>query len=218
VLYYNVNFAFLLVDHAAARYKSLREKYRREKLVVSREYKSGTSPSQREQWPLFNVLSFLDKQIRPRKSSCSIKSTDPPHPLPQTCEELRDSNLEDVENTSDIVEIEEFADNFLEAAPETSETNNLLVEDIQIPSTSGGNLSGQTRKRGHSNSEVNTILQRLAVVAEKSIIKPTGAYYHFGQYVGEVLAKLSEQEADLAVEDIMSVLLNAKRKCRGQLC
>jgi hypothetical protein len=121
VLYYNVNFAFLLVDHAAARYKSLREKYRREKLVVSREYKSGTSPSQREQWPLFNVLSFLDKQIRPRKSSCSIKSS-------------------------------------------------------------------------------------------------TGAYYHFGQYVGEVLAKLSEQEADLAVEDMMSVLLNAKRKCRGQLC
>jgi hypothetical protein len=102
VLYYNVNFAFLLVDYAAARYKSLREKYRREKLIVSREYKSGTSPSQREQWPLFNILSFLDKQIRPRKSSCSIKSTDPPHPLPQTCEELRDSNLEDVENTSDI--------------------------------------------------------------------------------------------------------------------
>jgi hypothetical protein len=41
VLYYNVNFAFLLVDHAAARYKSLREKYRREKLIVSREYKQS---------------------------------------------------------------------------------------------------------------------------------------------------------------------------------
>jgi murein L,D-transpeptidase YcbB/YkuD len=104
-----------------------------------------------------------------------MKRTDPPNALSQTCEEPRDPNLENAENTSQMAEVEEFADNFLEVEPETPETNNLLLEDTKIRSTSRSNLSGQTtqtRRRGHSNFEVNAVLQRLAVVAEKSALCP----------------------------------------------
>jgi hypothetical protein len=55
-----------------------------------------------------------------------MKRTDPPNALSQTCEEPRDPNLENAENTSQMAEVEEFADNFLEVEPETPETNNLL--------------------------------------------------------------------------------------------
>lgn len=52
---------------AERRFKSIREKYRRRKILLERDSTNNVESSKLKRWDLFNKLSFLDDFMIPRK-------------------------------------------------------------------------------------------------------------------------------------------------------
>ena len=203
------------MERATFRYKSLREKFRRETLILSREYKSGISPSGREEWPLYEAMKFLERQIRPRKTASNIHVNEIEEVM--TVSQTQ-SSLDTVDFDEDQALDNQYEDLLLLPAAGCSNVPEVNISPVSAAMSMATPRQKAKRKQADISNDVSSILTRLTDVAEKSVQEKgtTSDYHHFGQYVSETLKKLPDREADLAIEDIMSVLLTAKRKCRGE--
>lgn len=52
---------------AERRFKSIREKYRRRKILLERDVTNNVEHSKLKRWDLYNKLGFLDDYMIPRK-------------------------------------------------------------------------------------------------------------------------------------------------------
>ena len=67
-----INFPFFLsyvhiATEAERRFKSIREKYRRRKILLERDVSNNVEHSKLKRWDLYNKLNFLDDYMIPRK-------------------------------------------------------------------------------------------------------------------------------------------------------
>ena len=56
-----------VATEAERRFKSIREKYRRRKILLERDVSNNVEHSKLKRWDLYNKLTFLDDYMIPRK-------------------------------------------------------------------------------------------------------------------------------------------------------
>lgn len=61
-----------IATEAERRFKSIREKYRRRKILLERDVSNNVEHSKLKRWDLYNKLTFLDDYMIPRKLVLSI--------------------------------------------------------------------------------------------------------------------------------------------------
>ena len=72
---YILFFTIITATEAERRFKSIREKYRRRKILLERDVSNNVEHSKLKRWDLYSKLGFLDDYMIPRKLVllCSIK-------------------------------------------------------------------------------------------------------------------------------------------------
>ncbi|GLV37550.1 hypothetical protein CBL_20362 [Carabus blaptoides fortunei] len=204
-------------DIVKARYKAIREKYRKEKIKIDQCTRSGAGQMDFEPWHLMKTLKFLDMVQTTRMTISNIKKVTPYNTVTHCATE--EVFLQDI--TGEI-----FAEEDLQCTPQSvceSPEGFPHISDSQTDifciSLSGKKQEVQdisnltpTHPKRKRNDKIETMVNRLANAAERISEKRTSEYDTFGLYVGQCLNKMPEDVANETIEKMNKVLYEAKKK------
>ncbi|CAG9772262.1 unnamed protein product [Ceutorhynchus assimilis] len=175
------------VSEAKARFKSLREKYRRELQAIEKLERSGAPASARPVWPLMSFFKFMYK--------CGEESQ-----MQTTSNFHLEEDTSHSSQTQPTISEEEFGIeeeyNFLDNFPSTNYTNN-----PPIPATPTS-ISEPTPKK----------MKMKAALQPKNI---TDRYELFSKFLASELRNISEPHASILMEELQVVIINYKRELRA---
>ncbi|KRT81085.1 Myb/SANT-like transcription factor [Oryctes borbonicus] len=190
------------VEIAQAKYKSLREKYRKEKLKIDAATCNGSGPIDFEPWYLLDRLSFFDDVMLKRRTITNVIPTLPVEDsiLP-TQDEIKMELLNDVQ-PEEMYTIEPIS------SPESSQIST---------HTSNNNTSNKLshKKRRYSNSPaLHMMINKIATVATETStpVRSHNRFQGIGSYVAETLNLMAEENADACVLEIITILNNHRKQ------
>ncbi|KAF5276220.1 hypothetical protein FQR65_LT04025 [Abscondita terminalis] len=181
-----------VVATVKARFKALREKYRRELQIEERLRRSGAPASTRPAWNLMSFFKFMNSRDDSREtiSNYANETSTVENSVDYTSETLNDHNY--------YSEVE-------------------IHEDLHIPTSSAAVVeSSQPKKRKNSHNgsdDIDNVLKDITD-AIRGVNENVTKYDQFSLYLATELKSLSANNADLLMDHLMMELLKFKAKVR----
>ncbi|XP_017780306.1 PREDICTED: uncharacterized protein LOC108565387 [Nicrophorus vespilloides] len=204
------------VDVVAARYKALREKYRKEKLKLDVSTRNGSGHMHYRQWHLMPSLKFLDDVQTKRKTVASItKSIMEKSSTAMAMPTVKQEHDDDDEYAdSDMLDMPESPTQLSPMmVPTAYESRTSSSENLHLPDAI---MENKGAKDGQD--DITAIMARLAAAAETTAakvrhVKPAidNEVNTFTKYVEQCLHNISEEYVDDAIRDIYNVLYKYKK-------
>lgn len=218
-LIFNIIISFIcLVSEAKARFKSLREKYRRELQAIEKLERSGAPASARPVWPLMSFFQYMYKcgEESQRQTTSNFPLEEDTSHSSQT-----QPTISEEEITFEIEDEYNFLDNF----PSTSSTNNPLTPATPISiseptpkkiktkaALQPKNITGELKQIDNVLMDVSTAINNLNT---KKIENNLDRYELFSKFLASELRNISEPHASILMEELQVVIINYKRELRA---
>lgn len=197
---------------AKARFKSLREKYRRELLIIEKLERSGAPASSRPVWPLMSFFKFMYKcggeQQRSTTSNISQETQS------SQASEVSTYNLNDSDEENIVIQLEEEENTF-----------QLTEQMANTPSTRVKKHKGKPVPAEASN--VNTELKQIDNIlvdvsaAINNLNNPKRGnpdrYDLFSQYMASELKNIGEPHSSILMEEMQMAMIKYKRNIRANM-
>ncbi|XP_030758045.1 uncharacterized protein LOC115883774 [Sitophilus oryzae] len=195
---------FCTVPEAKARFKSLREKYRRELQIIEKLGRSGAPASARPVWPLMSFFKYIYKcgEESQRHTTSNI---------PVQVDESQASQSSSLVNSDEESIILQFEE----------EDPNTVASTSTIDNT---RLTAPTPKKRKGKSTMETEIKQIdsvlldvstAITNLNSNKKYTDRYELFGQFMASELKNIGEPNASILMEDLQVTIINFTRTLRS---
>lgn len=173
------------------RFKALREKYRRETVIEEKCRRSGAPANSRPTWPLMSFFKFMNSQEENRDTTSNYASID----------EVQEFSFVD-EYENDVVIVDHDYDGHVD-------------EELEL-SRASTSVTPCRKKRKLADSPGDALLVDVSNALKSITQKPKVTKFdQFAQYLGAELNEMTEENANLLMEDINMLLIEFKRRCRS---
>lgn len=191
-----------------ARFKALREKYRREVALEEKLQRSGAPASVRPVWPLLSFFKFMNSCGREEERSTSSNI---PEERENQEEDFDIRNAASGSHGGEVVEeiFLEFGDNPMN--DDTMESMGSSSEQPQKTNTKKRKLETVT-KEGQIDDVLLNISSAIKNINEGK--ESNDRYVNFGKYLASELKSMGEPNASILMEDLQLSLINFKKSLR----
>ncbi|CAH0552465.1 unnamed protein product [Brassicogethes aeneus] len=199
-----------------ARFKSLREKYRREVQIREKLERSGAAASTRPVWPLMSFFKFMykcgEESQRQTTSNISLQDTTTTLQASESYYHLTDSDEE--ENI--VVQVVDENN----AVESNSNTNN---ENLNVPKAKkrkGRSVAETTNLKSEIKQIDNVLVDVSAAINNLNTNKKENTddrYELFSRYMASELKNIGEPHASIVMEELQVTIINYKRELRSDI-